>query len=183
MTHKFVESPSSEYFDDYEFVVDGLTDYKKYFVSVNPSDTRHIFRLSHFGYTGSSLYKNILDDEFMNALSKASEYECPFNGYVHQSIMPIAIATSPEQARIYIKDRNDGRLPYYTDMACDPEWDRPSNIVDADEYLYSIRSTLLGPGYTESCYPDDGSSDRCVIGINLENGDTVLFAVLQWFNK
>lgn len=184
MNLKFVKRENDNKKPDYEwwdFVNASLNQYKDYFVSVKGDDDRHVLRLSYFGYSLYKQFNNLIHTDQMNELLTASEYHCPFNAYKHISIAPVAILTSTEQAREYVKAKNEGREPYYTDMACDPEWRRPDVITNVEEYTNDILTMALGPGFTDSCWPGDGYASQGIIGIDLENGDTLLFIIVQWY--
>lgn len=103
---------------------------------------------------------------------KASEYECPFNGYIHVSLYP---------AFIYTDD-----IDFYLDKLHIDGWER--GILLDREYIDSIDPVnesvqyLMGPGYTHTCYPSDGSSSLEFISVDLDNGDTLEFLVRTWYN-
>lgn len=169
---------------DGDFTGYDLNKFTKYFVKVKKNHRANSLSLSYLSINALKRLENIIDDEFTTKLFKASSYRCPFNGFVHKSIIPVAILTDNpiDYIRMYHKTENDKYLPWYTEMACDPEWNK-EDVVNAASYLSGIERALIGPGYTEMFYPSDGSTYTTNIGIELENGDVILFALKEWFNK
>lgn len=171
---------------NFDFMNQGLNKFTEYFkdVKVNPFSNR--LDLEYLAIKPLERLKNILPDEFTEKLFKASSYKCPFNGYRHYSLIPVSILT--EDPLYYIKLFHDVQdnvrsLPWYTNMACDPTWNKDEEITETDQYLNSVIRCAMGSGYTQTFYPNDGHFSHDVLGIEIDNGDILLFLVMKWYNK
>jgi hypothetical protein len=112
-------------------------------------------------------------------LKTASTYECPITERSYTAILPVAIISA--DVKKYFDHYGDNK-PWFFDMACDPTW----NKYDSDdeiEGMSSIDICLLGPGYTDSCYPSDGSKSLNLFVADLDNGDMLLLVGYVWHNK
>jgi hypothetical protein len=74
---------------------------------------------------------------------------------------------------------------WYKDILCDIEYLDIDDKHLIDNYTNNIDIVALGSGYTNTFYPSDGSFNRSIIGINIDhkNEDTIVFGILQWYNK
>jgi len=52
-----------------------------------------------------------------------------------------------------------------------------------DFYLSETGKLLMGSGYSKMCYPHDGSRGLVLCQMDLANGDELLVAIWEWYNK
>jgi hypothetical protein len=107
---------------------------------------------------------------------KSATYECPYTGYTHYSIVPVAL----------ISDNLAGK---YADV---DHWNK--------EYLFDhefarhlwkekvleigvIAKMLLGSGWTSGTHITDGSRGEIATTVALDNGDKLLVQTWEWYNK
>lgn len=143
--------------------------------------------LGYFSYTVKDKLKGIISNEANKLLLDSSLYVCPFNESKHVSIVPVCILTDDPIHYIRlnsgINESEDKSLPWYTDMACDPTWRKDDPISAVYYELDSVSMTALGSGYTNMWWPNDGSFSISPVAMDLDNGDTIIFACLKWYNK
>lgn len=184
--HKMVKSKTPYKIEYFDFLNDDLRQYTDYFVNLKDNPFTNSLHLSYLSLKPWSTLKNILSEDEIKSIIYSSSYECPFNGYKHTSLVPVAILTDNpiDYIRLYnqINPVEDRDL-WYSEMACDPTWNKDDHINYVDQYINSINKALLGPGYTESFYPNDGHNSIDTVAIQLENGDYILFLILKWYNK
>lgn len=176
------DTSDMSYFTNFDFLNDSLEYYRPYLRTIYKDD-RFLLRLSYFGYNAMQSLYDIVDSTQLDHLFMCSQYKCIANGYTHYSVLPVGILTTPEQGVEYIKMKNNGEMPWYTKMATDPTWWTPQDIGDPEEFEEKFLMARLGPGYTYGKSPSDGSSETAIYGIDLDNGDTVLFIMNLWYNK
>lgn len=113
---------------------------------------------------------------------KQFEYECPFNGYLHKAVIPVFIASDEDVARYFAHHINK---PWYADMTTDQSWvkQRDEHKCEAGEWLTNLKAAMIGPGYTDMCYPSDGSASFDYCTVPLSNGDTLVCVTRVWHNK
>lgn len=175
------ELANNSYFDHLNFELD---DFDKYFINVKNNPKSNSIKLSYFSMKPKLRLNGLIDQEFIDKLFAASNYKCPFNEYIHSSLSPVAILSDDPMQYINMKRDEECGLPWWSEMACDPFFLKEDDKdVSIDTYLTSIDKALLGPGYTYFFYPNDGSSYTSTIGIELENGDIILFLIKKWYNK
>ncbi len=177
---KFVKNNKPFDCNEWTFVSRDLCDYNNYFVPIKNKDDRTFLDFGYFGYDTLNAPHKVLDIDFLNDLYKVAKYVCPFNKFEHTSIIPLGVLTNDPMS--YITKHNGKHTPWYAEMACDI-WEPIENYNNIGNHLTGIQHLFLGHGYTDSCYPSDGHASKESVGINLENGDTVLFAILYWYNK
>lgn len=171
---------------NFDFMNQSLNKFTEYLKDVKDNPFSNRLDLEYLAIKPLERLKNILPDEFTEKLFKASSYKCPFNGYRHYSLIPVSILT--EDPLYYIKLFHDVQdnvrsLPWYTNMACDPTWNKDDAITDYQQFFTSVIRASLGSGYTEMFYPNDGGYGFGTVGIELDNGDIVLFVIMKWYNK
>lgn len=163
-----------------------LKKFDSYFLDIKKNPFKNSLDLGYLSIKPLERLKNIVSDEFLDKLYKAAQYTCPFNGYRHHCIVPVSILT--DNPLYYIKKHHvivddSTRTPWYTDMACDPTWNKDEEITETDQYLSSVILCAMGSGYTQTFYPNDGHFSHDVLGIEIDNGDILLFLVMKWYNK
>ena len=183
--HKMVKSKTPYKIDYFDCLNNDLYQYTDYFVNLKDNPFTNRLHLSYLSLDIKKRLSNIADDE-INQMINDSSYKCPFNGYTHHSLIPVAILTDNPidyiHAAYRIKPGEDSD-PWFTDMACDPTWNKDEAINFVGQYIDSVVKVAIGPGYTESFYPNDGHSGTDTVAVQLENGDYILFLILKWYNK
>lgn len=177
----YKERSKNSYFDHLNFELDK---FDKYFINVDKNPKSNSIKLSYFSTKPKLRLNGLIDQEFIDNLFSASVYKCPFNEYIHSSLSPVAILSDNPMQYIEMKREPERVLPWWSDMACDPTFLKEDDEdVIVETYLTNVDQALLGPGYTDFFYPSDGSNYTDTIGIELENGDIVLFLIKKWYNK
>lgn len=177
----YKERSKNSYFDHLNFELDK---FDKYFINVDKNPKSNSIKLSYFSTKPKLRLNGLIDQEFIDNLFSASTYKCPFNEYIHSSLSPVAILSDNPMQYIEMKREPERVLPWWSDMACDPTFLKEDDEdVIVETYLTNVDQALLGPGYTDFFYPSDGSNYTDTIGIELENGDIVLFLIKKWYNK
>ena len=115
-----------------------------------------------------------------DTLKKTLSYECPYTGYIHYNAIPLYLFSDrvdeiiDNTKEIYWKDM-------YKDHDCMSDWCFPK---DSKEFsISSIGESFMGPGYTESTRPCDGSNSSLDALMALDNGDFLGCKVWVWYNK
>lgn len=165
----------------FDFMNQNMINYIEFFREVKTNHRSNYINLEYFKYDVRKSLKGIIDHDFVNQLYQNSSYTCPFTGYKHNSLIPIAILT--DKPIDYVIAHNGDDSPWYAEMACDPTWYKEEDITNLCYNISSVSQSLIGPGYTSMFYPNDGGADKSIIGIDLENGDTIVFVILKWYNK
>lgn len=183
-----VEQKKSYELKHFDFMNDDLDQYAKYFKTIKGNHKSNSLDLEYLSMTAKSRLRNIIDYDFFSKMMEDSTYNCPFTGYKHYSIVPVTILT--DNPIHYIRlfhgvDINDEKTytAWYTDMACDPTWNKDIDYSDAYSQTSKVDSILLGTGYTNFYMPNDGHSSNEIVAIELDNEDYILFIVKKWFNK
>lgn len=177
----YKERSKNSYFDHLNFELDK---FDRYFINVDKNPKSNSIKLSYFSTKPKLRLNGLIDQEFIDKLFAASAYKCPFNEYIHSSLSPVAILSDNPMQYIEMKREPESGLPWWADMACDPTFLKEDDEdVIVETYLTNVDQALLGPGYTDFFYPSDGSNYTDTIGIELENGDIVLFLIKKWYNK
>lgn len=177
----YKERSKNSYFDHLNFELDK---FDKYFINVDKNPKSNSIKVSYFSTKPKLRLNGLIDQEFIDNLFSASTYKCPFNEYIHSSLSPVAILSDNPMQYIEMKREPESVLPWWSDMACDPTFLKEDDEdVIVETYLTNVDQALLGPGYTDFFYPSDGSNYTDTIGIELENGDIVLFLIKKWYNK
>ena len=183
MKYALKKQPTPYSNESFDFMNNNMTKYLEYFKDLDTIYGRNYIRLSYFSLDPKKTLKGIVDQDLTNQLFQASSYKCPFNGYLHTSIIPIAILTDNPMDYVNAHNQYSNKVPPWAEMACDPDWLKFPLMRELIGDMTTIEKTLLGSGYTDIFYPNDGSPDKSVIGIDLENGDTIVFAIMEWYNK
>lgn len=114
------------------------------------------------------------------------KYECPFNGFSHSAIIPTYYycKNSELENRLFstISDGTTLVPRYLKDIINDTEW-YLSNYYRNYQQRDPLQNILMGEGYTDGCYPNDGSSREYPFLAEFENGDYIMFVMLLWCNK
>lgn len=195
MNLTIVEQSTPLSIENFDFINYDLDDYCKYFKSVPTilaekkvetllAQNTNCFILNYSGRDNWKSLSKILPDDY-ELLKVSSEYECPFTGFTHTSLWPAFILTENPIDYIRMVDctKEYTKLPWYADMACDASWNYDKDLFNIPSHLNKITKSFMGPGYTQTFYPNDGHSDYSLISVDLSNGDTVVFIVLKWYNK
>lgn len=159
----------AEYKNLAEFMIDHHTQIKH-------DDQRNILKLAYLSLNPFLSFESFIDDPAHDILKKLSTYTCPYTGYKHYAFVPVAILSNDIE-KFLEKDVQ------YNDMVIDRKW----NHKDIDSYDESYRSKvidiLLGPGLRYKGMSQKGSVYTGIVGINCDNGDTVVFACLMFAPK
>ena len=183
MKYALKKQPTPYSNESSDFMNNNMTEYLEYFRDIDTNHRSNYIRLSYFSLDPKKTLKGIVDRDLTNQLFQASSYKCPFNGYLHTSIIPIAILTDNPMDYVNAHNQYSNKVPPWAEMACDPDWMKCEDMADLIDEITPIGDVLLGSGYTNIFYPNDGTPDRSIIGIDLENGDTIVFAIMTWYNK
>jgi len=107
-------------------------------------------------------------------------YECPYIGNRHFWLLPIAIMSDDIQ-----KYKSKVSDCWFKEMVFD--FDFVSGNAPINEALEDGGSTLIksfmGHGYTDGTLPNDGSGNRELITMKLDNGDYIVAISHIWYNK
>lgn len=120
-----------------------------------------------------------LDKEILKLFS----YECPINNFKHCAIALTDYFCKDDTLKEKFfnyqpEKRKEPLLPLYSyNMISD------KTFYNDFSGLTGIQSILVGEGYTEINYPNDGHSSIKHFLIELDNGDFINIALLVWFNK
>lgn len=105
------------------------------------------------------------------------KYKCPFTGNKYFSVIPVIIVSDNiSKYKDFFK---------HQEMALDVNYNRKefNEKIEPEELINSIMKFLIGPGYTISFYPSDGSIDLSLSTLQLDNGDVIVCVNNVWFNK
>lgn len=195
MSLTIVEQPTPLSLDRFDFVSHDLEDYCKYFKALPKQyeekklkalqeQYNNCYILNYSGKNTWNVLSKILPEDY-ELLKISSQYECPFTEFTHTSLWPAFILTENPIDYIRMVDCTEQypKLPWYADMACDASWNYDKEVFKPSAYLSKISRSFIGPGFTQTFYPNDGNSDYALIAMDLSNGDTLVFVVLEWYNK
>lgn len=123
-----------------------------------------------------------------SSILKMFKYKCPFNKFNHSSIIPTMFFCRDEEIdnKIFTLQENGQTLVSRSleSMIKDKKYMIENYIDTYDlEYISEFQKITIGRGYTEGCYPSDGSSTKMPFLIELESGDYVLIVMLLWCNN
>lgn len=119
---------------------------------------------------------------------RAGSYECPFNSnrQCFFGLYPLAIL-SKDISKYRLGDLRGGHY----DIAWDVEWTKTMSCAGYDKDknkivkidIDNIATAYLGHGYTEGTLPYDGSGKVKQVKVRLSNGDWLVCATWEWYNK
>ncbi len=105
----------------------------------------------------------------------ASAYRCPATDLRFQALVPMCLMTSD------LKGKYPGLRHHHIDMVADAAWQW--QMCRDFEKPGRYEQALLGSGYTSVCMHFDGFSEAVPALMRLANGDGLVVAVWDWFNK
>lgn len=147
--------------------------------------------LGHFDeefFTKQFLLLNNLDYNTFTVLDKLNidtsyfdnfKYECPFTKRENYGVVPIVIVS--DNIEKYLVDCHQSKKEMVLDMDFQKEYFNEK--VPLENLINSITISLMGAGYTNGCYPSNGSKDVMLSTIPLNNGDVIVCVNYVWFNK
>ena len=194
MNLNFVKQQTPLKVDGFDFINFHLEQYQEYFIPIKGryssdkldplySKYSNCLSLTYMSINTWNVFLKLIPDH-CGKLRTSSTYECPFTGYKHTSILPVCILSNdPLKYILHYSDSDGTRPPWYAEMACDASWNYKEEIFKVERYTHNVSKSFLGPGYTQMFYPNDGHASLDLIGIELDNGDTVLFLINKWYNK
>jgi hypothetical protein len=154
-------------------------------------DDNEILLLTYFAYFGPNALAKLgcfslpSVEKFLND----SAYQCPFRKKEQEffGLYPMAILSQD----IHKYRLGDLRNSHY-DIAFDVEWTKSMTCTAYDtktkEKIVAINvdhiaKAYMGHGYTSGTLPYDGSGRIELVKVRLSNGDWLVCATWEWFNK
>lgn len=144
----------------------------------------NMLKLGYINYNPwSALFRTgVFDVEAVTALRQSSAYECPLTYKGYFALLPLCIF-SEDLDKYFPQEQK----PWYYEMAVDKSW----NCQDDNSHLFpdqfdletALYHCILGPGYTSSTMPNDGSPGVELVVLDLSNGDKMVAAARSWYNK
>jgi len=111
-------------------------------------------------------------------MMEGSQYECPFTERNYWAAIPRRIYTDDLSRYIHAVPE------WMQTMAQDMEWVRKVVEDDGENPEPSrIETCMLGPGHTDFILPCDGHSSVVENMVKLSNGDDLVVAHHEWYNK
>lgn len=167
-----------------DLILNGFPDWKddnvKYFFKkINEEElkSKYIIHLENFGYSTLETIKKLnLNVDFWNQF----KYKCPFNGYTHMSLVPSYICVDD------INKFKDVLAPYIMDILRDKDYMKNifyNNYKNGKLNLSKLQELLIGSGYTEGSYPNDGSSNFSNVVLEEEDGTLIICKLIIWYNR
>jgi len=130
------------------------------------------------------LLKYYVDSESIETLMKESTYKCPFNeGNTHFWNLPIGILYSSQKnfkwykSTLMIADKQQSDFLFSDYTLSNLTLGRLSWCVTG------ITQAFLGHGYTSDTRPCDGDGKIVLSYMSLSNGDKLICASWEWYNK
>ena len=116
-------------------------------------------------------------------------YDCPYTGYRHHGILPLAVITkdlSTYDAALASNRIHQSTREFILDF--DFHWTMSHADEDKKPLHYFLRINrieyiLMGSCYTYGTSANDGMGRKHLAMIPLSNGDHLLCAVWVWYNK
>ena len=156
----------------------GLEPWLRKYDKQRAEDAPGIFLLDYTrtSHGWAALKKLGIDAEEMR---RNSQYECPLTDRDYWAAMPRRIYT--DDIRRYVH-----AVPSWMEkMAQDMSWVRDIAMRDIGENPKPdrVETCMLGPGYTDFILPCDGHSSIVENMVELSNGDQLVVAHHEWYNK
>jgi hypothetical protein len=143
-------------------------------------DTHTPIGMSNFSYDTMEALRELKIDP---SLFIQSKYRCPFNKMTHYSLIPVVYMAKTATLETTMFSGKEPLLPdYMKNTLMDTEYVYESHF-DADLDLSRIQGVLMGAGYTDGTYPNDGSVCFRNFAMLLDNGDYLLVKIIEWCNK
>lgn len=111
-------------------------------------------------------------------LEESVRYNCPWSDNVYYWMYPLGVISDDEKK--YGRDSEDTQgFPWLCRKI-----NTRTNMDDIDPSVFGkLVDAMLGHGYTAGTLPCDGSGEKVLATIPLDNGDELLVACWVWFNK
>lgn len=110
----------------------------------------------------------------INARPLVAKYKCPYTNYEHFGVVPVALLLFNGGEKSYPKMFN-------SDFIFDWEWHK--KMIRDRASVSPIQKILLGSGYSDFWRASDGHGEIKERKVMLDNGDGLLVAFWEWYNK
>lgn len=142
-------------------------------LSIADFGSRKLVQSDDHGFNGLSEF----GVDFSNFQTR-TVYECPWSGNHYHWMYPLGIVTDDER-----EYDGDGDAHKCRPWLC-REIDQRNNMDFVNPMQWGkVVDAMLGHGYTTGTMPCDGSGEKVLATIPLDNGDELLVACWVWSNK